>query len=235
MPVDLAGISLGHDEPVRVEQCGERPVEWPDRDVDPGSSCRRQQLAPAADRGLAHLIASKRPEHRARGGTARGRAIAAPVDEVPVLEPQAFEEIPSAPSSGPIRIEWSGKRNLLRALSHAVEISTKSNQRLTEIVDPGSLRIGRGQADREIEADKNGARRSVGLEPEPEVVERSDRCGRQDEITAARLQHCPRHPAFCGVRAPVRVRDQRGQAHQRCATMNSRRKGNRVRPSARLG
>ena len=240
MAVNFARIGLSDTRRWLTEQIGERAIERPDRDVDAGAARGRQQIAPADDHGLADLVAAERPEHRAGGRAARGRAIAAPVQTLPGLEPEAVEQLSPAAPAGPSRIERARERDLLGLRRDLVEIApatlAEARESRGEVLDARLLRIGGGQADREIEADHDRSVTADLLESEPEVLECADRRRAAARGTRRPGAAPPAPSSACrGCTLQSACTTRAGALMHRRATMNRRRKGNSVRPSVRLG
>src|SRR5262245_17571153 len=166
-----------------AHQFAERAIERPDREVDAVAARGRQQIAPADDHGLADLVAAERPEHRAGGQAGGSRTVATPMQTMPGREPEAVDQISPAAPAGPGRIERPREPDLFGLRRDLVEMPPATLaevcERRGEVLDAGPLGVGGGQADREIEPGQDRSAPAGLLKPEPEILERADRRGRQ--------------------------------------------------------
>ena len=239
--VDFARIGLGDDEAMAARS-GRRARHRTAR-----SRRRRRSRRAGASRSRQPTIMALPtwlPPSVQNIGQAAGRPAVAPSQRrcrlLPGLEPEAVEQLSTAAPAGPSRIERARERDLLGLRRDLVEIApatlAEARESRGEVLDAGLLRR-RRRAGRSGNRSRPGSVRPGRLaEPEPEILERADRRGRQREVSAASAAAPPAPSSACrGARSSRHAPPGPARSCDRRATMNRRRKGNSVRPSGRLG
>ncbi len=219
--VVFGGIGLGDHQPPRLEQdvqgtFGLRGGEGPEVEVRARQAQGRcQQVTPAADRRLAHLLRTHRPE---KGAGSASFAIGFLASAAQALErdAQLSGEVLALRPAGSGGIKGALQADLCGRSRGVVEIApfclTQPRQDFQEGDSPNPLGVSGGQTDGEVETSQDqplaaGSR----AQPVEEGRQLSDLSWRADGILAAGSTDCLGHPAFLCAFAPVGMDDQVGE------------------------